>query len=136
MVTFRNNSTRRNNFRRNERTFKVNGDRNKYNNNFSNNDTFQRKISGRNNHNASKLIEKYNNLAREALSTGDKILSENYFQHADHFMRVLSEREIQKKIFDNKSSKVDEKNFLKKIDKQSESSSQTKETENTKVEQT
>ena len=136
MVTFRNNSTRRNNFRRNERTFKVNGDRNKYNNNFSNNDTFQRKISGRNNHNASKLIEKYNNLAREALSTGDKILSENYFQHADHFMRVLSEREIQKKIFDNKSSKVDEKNFLKKIDKQSESSSQTKEIENTKVEQT
>ena len=135
MVTFRNNSTRRNNFRRNERTFKVNGDRNKYNNNFSNNDTFQRKISGRNNHNASKLIEKYNNLAREALSTGDKILSENYFQHADHFMRVLSEREIQKKIFDNKSSKVDEKNFLKKIDKQSESSSRTKEIENTKVEQ-
>ena len=51
-------------------------------------------------------------------------------------MRVLSEREIQKKIFDNKSSKVDEKNFLKKIDKQTESSSQTKETENTKVEQT
>ena len=135
MVTFRNNSTRRNNFRRNERTFKVNGDRNKYNNNFSNNDTFQRKISGRNNHNASKLIEKYNNLAREALSTGDKILSENYFQLADHFVRVLSEREIQKKIFDNKSSKVDEKNFLKKIDKQSESSSRTKEIENTKVEQ-
>ena len=136
MVTFRNNNTRRNNFRRNERTFKVNGDRNKYNNNFSNNDTFQRKISNRNNHNASKLIEKYNNLAREALSTGDKILSENYFQHADHFTRVLSEREIQKKIFDNKSSNEDEKNFIKKIDKHSESSSKTNETENTKVEQT
>ena len=127
MVTFRNN-TRRNNFRRNERSFKVNGDRNKYNNNFSNNDTFQRKISGRNNHNASKLIEKYNNLAREALSTGDKILSENYFQHADHFTRVLSEREIQKKMFDNKSSKEDEKNYLKKVDKHNENSTQTKET--------
>ena len=97
MVTFRNN-TRRNNFRRSDRNFKVNGDRNKFNNNFSNNDNFQRKISGRNNHNASKLIEKYNNLAREALSTGDKILSENYFQHADHFTRVLNERENQKKI--------------------------------------
>ena len=133
MVTFRNNNTRRNNFRRNERTFKVNGER-KYNNNFSNNDTFQRKISGRNNHNASKLIEKYNNLAREALSTGDKILSENYFQHADHFTRVLSEREIQKKMFDNKSSKDDEKNFLKKVDKHSEDSSQTQVTKNTKVE--
>ncbi len=135
MVTFRNNNIRRNNFRRNDRNFKVNGERNKYNNNFSNNDTFQRKISGRNNHNASKLIEKYNNLAREALSTGDKILSENYFQHADHFTRVLSEREIQKKIFDNKSSKEDEKNFLKKVEKQGEKSLETKETENTKVEQ-
>ena len=132
MVTFRNNNTRRNNFRRNDRTFKVNGDRNKYNNNFSNNDTFQRKISGRNNHNASKLIEKYNNLAREALSTGDKILSENYFQHADHFTRVLSEREIQKKMFDNKSSKEDEKNFLKKVDKHDENFFTNKEIENTK----
>ena len=135
MVTFRNNNTRRNNFRRNERNFKINGDRNKYNNNFSNNDTFQRKTSGRNNHNASKLIEKYNNLAREALSTGDKILSENYFQHADHFTRVLSEREIQKKMFDNKSSKEDEKNFLKKVDKHDENTSQNKEIENTKVDQ-
>ena len=135
MVTFRNNNTRRSNFRRNERTFKVNGDRNKYNNNFSNNDNFQRKISGRNNHSASKLVEKYNNLAREALSTGDKILSENYFQHADHFMRVLSEREIQKKMFDNKSSKEDEKNFLKKVDKHAENTSQNKEIENTKVDQ-
>ena len=97
MVTFRNNNIRRNNFRRNDRNFKVNGERNKYNNNFSNNDTFQRKISGRNNHNASKLIEKYNNLAREALSNGDKILSENYFQHADHFTRVLTEQDLQKK---------------------------------------
>ena len=97
MVTFRNNNGRRSNFRRNERNFKSNGDRNKFNNSFSTSENFQRKSPGRNNHNAPKLIEKYNNLAREALSTGDKILSENYFQHADHFMRILSEREIQKK---------------------------------------
>ena len=97
MVTFRNNNNRRNNFRRNDRNFKSNGDRPKYGSNFSNNDNFQRKIPGRNNHNASKLIEKYNNLAREALSSGDKILSENYFQHADHFTRVLSEQETFKK---------------------------------------
>ena len=97
MVTFRNNNNRRNNFRRSERSFKSNGDRNKFSSNFSNNDSFQRKMSGRNNHNASKLIEKYSNLAREALSTGDKILSENYFQHADHFMRILNEREKKKK---------------------------------------
>ena len=98
MVTFRNNNNaRRNNFRRNDRNFKSNGDRPKYGSNFSNNDNFQRKIPGRNNHNASKLIEKYSNLAREALSSGDKILSENYFQHADHFTRVLSEQETFKK---------------------------------------
>ena len=94
MVTFRNNNNnRRNNFRRNDRNFKSNGDRPKFGSNFSNNESFQRKAPGRNNHNASKLIEKYNNLAREALSSGDKILSENYFQHADHFTRVLDEQE-------------------------------------------
>tara|TARA_B100000003_G_C10806340_1_gene320972 strand:- start:64 stop:459 length:396 start_codon:yes stop_codon:yes gene_type:complete len=100
MVTFRSNSNgRRGSFRRSDRNFKTNGDRNKFTNNFTNNDTFQRKAPGRNNHNAAKLIEKYNNLAREALSNGDKILSENYFQHADHFTRVLGEREIQRKNF-------------------------------------
>ena len=105
MVTFRNNNNgRRNSFRRNDRNFKSNGDRNKFSNNFSNSDNFQRKVPGRNNHNAPKLIEKYNNLAREALSSGDKISSENYFQHADHFTRILNEKEIQKKIFNNKSS--------------------------------
>ena len=97
MVTFRNNNNRRNNFRRNDRNFKSNGDRPKYGSNFSNNENFQRKAPGRNNHNASKLIEKYNNLAREALSNGDKILSENYFQHADHFTRILNEQESFKK---------------------------------------
>ena len=98
MVTFRNNNnSRRNNFRRGERNFKSNGDRGKFSSNFSTNENFQRKSPGRNNHNASKLIEKYNNLAREALSTGDKILSENYFQHADHFTRILNEQEIIKK---------------------------------------
>ena len=99
MVTFRNNNnTRRNNFRRNDRGFKSNGDRAKFSSNYSNNENFQRKAPGRNNHNAPKLIEKYNNLAREALSAGDKILSENYFQHADHFTRVLSEQEMSKRI--------------------------------------
>jgi len=99
MVTFRNkNNQRRNNFRRNDRSFKSNGERTKFGSNFSNNENFQRKIPGRNNHNAPKLIEKYNNLAREALSSGDKILSENYFQHADHFTRVCNDQENLKKL--------------------------------------
>ena len=113
MVTFRNNSNsnRRTNYRRNERNFKSNGERQKFNSNFSNNDNFKRKLPGRNNHNASKLIEKYNDLAREALSNGDKILSENYSQHADHFTRVLNEREAIKK------EKIEEKkeNFSNNI---------------------
>ena len=99
MVTFRNNNNKRSNFRRNDRNFKPNNnvDRVKFSSNFSNNENFQRKSPGRNNHNAPKLIEKYNNLAREALSVGDKILSENYFQHADHFTRILNEQESYKK---------------------------------------
>ena len=60
---------------------------------FSNNSNFHRNVPGRNNHNASKLIEKYNDLAREALTNEDRVLSENYFQHADHFTRILNEQE-------------------------------------------
>ena len=132
MVTFRNNNTgRRNHFRRNERNFKTGGDRNKFNSSFSNSDNFQRKSPGRNNHNAPKLIEKYNNLAREALSNGDKILSENYFQHADHFTRILSDQEKFKKtknfsnselknnqpINDNKKDEISVDENLNKTDK-------------------
>ena len=116
MVTFRNNNNnnRRNNFRRTERGFKSNGDRPKFVSNFSNNENFKRKAPGRNNHNAPKLIEKYNDLAREASSNGDKILSENYLQHADHFTRVLNEKEsIKRERFsDNKSE--DQANLLDK----------------------
>ena len=94
MVTFRNNNNnRRNSFRRTTRNFKSNSESSKFGSNFSNNENFKRKAPGRNNHNAPKLIEKYNDLAREALSNGDKILSENYLQHADHFKRILNERE-------------------------------------------
>ena len=94
MVTFRSNNSnnRRPPFRSNNNRrppFRSNNEGSK----FSNNDNFQRKVPGRNNHNAVKLIEKYNDLAREALANEDKILSENYFQHADHFQRVQNEQE-------------------------------------------
>ena len=111
MVTFRNNNNvRRNNFRRNDRNFKSNADRPKFGTNYSNNENFRRKAPGRNNHNASKLIEKYNDLAREASSNGDKILSENYFQHADHFTRILNEQENQRRARFSES-KSDESNL-------------------------
>ncbi|MDA9898517.1 DUF4167 domain-containing protein [Candidatus Pelagibacter ubique] len=95
MVTFRSNNSNNNRrppFRSNNNRrppFRSNNEGAK----FSNNDNFQRKVPGRNNHNAVKLIEKYNDLAREALANEDKILSENYFQHADHFTRVQNEQE-------------------------------------------
>ena len=127
MVTFRNNNSKRN-FRRNgrsDRGFKSNNnDRGKFSSNYSNNENFQRKVPGRNNHNAPKLIEKYNDLAREALSKGDKILSENYFQHADHFLRISNEKETKKQSNDfekkediSKSEETDnskEKDFVEK----------------------
>jgi len=134
MVTFRNNNNvRRNNFRRNDRNFKGSGDRPKFGSNYSNNENFKRKSPGRNNHNAPKLIEKYNDLAREASSNGDKILSENYLQHAYHFTRILNEQENLRKIkysedkssettldLENKSNKSeeihqDEKNVVTEI---------------------
>ena len=111
----------KNNFRRNR--YKSNGDRNfrkrngngsKINGEFNNNLDFKRKNPGRNNQNASRLIEKYSDLAKEAISNGDKILSENYLQHADHFARILQSRELNKE--QNMNSTNEEKNTLKNID--------------------
>tara|TARA_B100000029_G_scaffold397302_1_gene395578 strand:+ start:271 stop:660 length:390 start_codon:yes stop_codon:yes gene_type:complete len=111
------NNYKRNRFRSNgDRNFKKrNGDQKNFNSEYSSSINFQRKSPGRNNHNASKLVEKYSHLAREALSKGDKILSENYFQHADHFARILSEKE------NYKSLKVKENNET--ISRNTESSS-------------
>ena len=110
MNNYRNN--RKNRFKsNNDRGFRkrsINGHKN--HSDFNSGSEFRHRNPGRNNQNASKLVEKYNNLAREALLSGDKILSENYFQHADHFARVLELQEINK-ISDNNN--VIEKNFKK-----------------------
>ena len=74
MRTFRNNN-KRGRFRSNDRNYKRNGESSKFSSDYSSNSNFQRNLPSRNNHNAPKLIEKYNDLAREALSKGDKILS-------------------------------------------------------------
>ena len=90
------NNHKRNRFRSNgDRNFHRNGSE-KINTDFSNVSNFKRNQS-RNNLNFPKLIEKYTNFAREALSNGDKIQSENYLQHADHFTRLLAEKENTKK---------------------------------------
>ena len=110
-----------NNYRNNRKSrFKSSGDRNfrkrplnghKNQNDFNNHSEFRHRNPGRNNQNAGKLIDKYNNLAREALSSGDKILSENYLQHADHFARILSLQEVSKSS--EEKNNIIEQNFTK-----------------------
>jgi len=58
-------------------------------NSFSNNQT---RNNFRPTQSAEKLLEKYNTLAKEAMSLGDKTLCENYLQHADHFMRIIEDK--------------------------------------------
>ena len=55
-------------------------------------------------HNPEKLLEKYNALAKEALSIGDQSLSENYLQHADHFVRLIAEKNKNYQINKDKNS--------------------------------
>ena len=83
-------SFRRNKHRNNIRSFKNNNTA-KFNGEFNISGEFKRKKISKN-INASKLIEKYTELAKEALSNGDKILSENYYQHADHFTRIFEKQ--------------------------------------------
>tara|TARA_B100000470_G_scaffold220590_1_gene209285 strand:+ start:1224 stop:1625 length:402 start_codon:yes stop_codon:yes gene_type:complete len=112
----------KNNFRRNrykshlDRNHQKNENGSKLINDLQNGSNFIRSNAGRNNYNATKLVEKYSSLAREALSNGDKILSENYFQHAEHFVRVLEEKNnlnnkisISKDIKKNSDELVEEK---------------------------
>ncbi len=88
MRPYKNNHKRR--FRsNNDRSFARNLD----NQSLVSNTNFQRKPHRINNQSASRLIEKYTNLAREASTAGDKILSESYYQFSDHYLRVLNERE-------------------------------------------
>ena len=92
MRQFKNNLKRNRSRNHNGRSFKRGSDLDRLNGNFTNNDNSFRRNINRSNGNVQKLISKYNDLAREALSNGDKILSENYFQYADHFLRVSLEQ--------------------------------------------
>ena len=122
MINYRNNNNRRNKFRANNRNFGTNGS-NIPSLGLKNN--FQRMHLSGNNNNAPKLIEKYSNLAREALSNGDKILSENYYQHADHFLRILQEQRMSK----IESKKESNELITEKISVNNVSSSNNKRTE-------
>ena len=121
MRQFRNNNKRPRYRSNGDKNYKRNGQ----NSSFIEGQNFQRRSPGRNNQNANKLIEKYSDLAREALSNGDKILSENYFQHADHFLRISNDKD---KNF------VKETNGINKFSNNEESSQNEKISEPTEVE--
>ncbi len=118
------NRPKRNKFRSSDRGFRKNDSQDiRIHGVNSASKNFQRTFFGRNGLKAEKLLEKYNGLAKEALLNGDKILSESYYQHADHFLRVvennnsvqnnakpyLNNSSIEKKS-DNKIVIKDEKN--------------------------
>ena len=119
MNSFKNNN-RRSRFKPNgDRVFRRNGNGHKPNGDFGNGSSFKRRNPGKNNQNAAKLVEKYNDLAREAILNGDKILSENYLQHSDHFSRILLSQENSKKHNEN-SSDVNTNNQIKIEDQNKE----------------
>ena len=77
---------------------------------------------------AEKSFEKYTSLAKEAMSAGDKTLSENYLQHADHFMRIIEDKNKSRNQM--KSNMVDQTKEENKSLSDSISVNQNKETEN------
>ena len=93
MRSFRNNQKRIRNRNMHDRSFKRSNDISRLNSEFGNRENGFRRKNNRNNGNVEKLITKYNELAREALSNGDKILSENYYQYADHFLRISNDKD-------------------------------------------
>ena len=89
------NRPKRNKFRSNDRGFRRNDSQDMKTGAFSSaSKSFQRRSFSGNGFRPEKLLEKYNNLAKEASSNGDKILSESYYQHADHFLRVIESRNL------------------------------------------
>ena len=89
------NRPKRNKFRSNDRGFRRNDSQDTRTGAFSSaSKSFQRRSFSGNGFRPEKLLEKYNNLAKEASSNGDKILSESYYQHADHFLRVIESRNL------------------------------------------
>ena len=122
MNNFKNNN-RRSRFKPNvDRGFRRNGNGHKPNGDYNNGSPFKRRYPGKNNQNAAKLVEKYNDLAREAQSNGDKILSENYLQHSEHFSRILMSKESSRinsenPKYNNSSDDVQNESVVKEEEK-------------------
>jgi len=123
------NRPRRNKFRSNDRGFRRNDSQDSRIHGInSDSKSFQRRSFSGNGFRPEKLLEKYNSLAKEASSNGDKILSESYYQHADHFLRVIESRNLiqnnSKPHLDNSSIKKDSDNKIIIKDEKNSSSQQ------------
>ena len=117
MRNFRNNRRR---FRSNsfDRNTKLNSNDQNINVSLGNISDIRRRNYPRNNFNSSKLVQKYSDLAREALSSGDKILYENYLQHAEHFIR-LSDNFTENLNSKDNSSKIENEASINNVNDQS-----------------
>ena len=112
--SMRYNKPRRYKFRSNDKDFRRNDSQDlRISGINSDSNNFQRRSFSRNGLKVEKLLEKYNNLAKEALSNGDKILSESYYQHADHFLRVIENRNS---IHNNSKPHLDHSSIKKNSD--------------------
>ena len=111
----RNYKNNRRKFRNNsfDRGLKINQNDNSLNSALGNVSDFKRKNFSRGNFNSPKLIQKYTDLAREALSTGDKILYENYMQHAEHFVRLSENFSQSSNAKNNSNSNIDQSKISK-----------------------
>ena len=123
------NKPRRTRFRSNDKNFRRNGSQDVRTGGFdSASKSFQRRSFSGNGFRPEKLLEKYNNLAKEASSNGDKILSESYYQHADHFLRVVenqnSTQNNPKPYLDNSSIEKNSDNKVIIKDEKNSSSQQ------------
>ena len=119
MKNYRNNNRRRYRSNSYDRNLKINSTDQNLNSNLGNVSDFKKKNFSRNGFNPSKLIQKYSDLAREALSSGDKILYENYMQHAEHFIRIVENNNSSQMIKNESSNGLDKMNISKISDDKS-----------------
>ena len=106
----------KNNFRRRSGSLNSNNS-NSLNNNGNMN--FNRNGSMNNIHNVEKTMLKYQQLAKDAQSNGDPVLSQNYLQHADHYLRRYNELNERRENSIEKSS-LEEKTLTNDENQKSE----------------
>ena len=111
----------KNNFRHRNGSMNSNG-RSNFNGNGNMN--FSRNSSMTNPHSVEKTIQKFQQLAKDAQSNGDPVLSQNYLQHADHYLRRYNELNVKRENLTNKIT-LEEKSLSKEESLEKESQPKT-----------